>query len=385
MMSKVNVAVKYNLPSEVKFCKKCVISNQRPRITFDDEGVCNACRYWEKKDNIINWDEREKKLVELCNKYRRSDGRYDVIVPSSGGKDSVWVAHQLKYKYGMNPLTVTWAPHVYTKVGWENNQLLIKSGLDNVTGTVNGVVHRKLTALCTIEMGEPFQPFIYGQVSYPVQMALAYDVELIMDGENGEAEYGGDAASEEKAGFTVQDADQYWFSGRPLDYWLDKGFTANDLVMYMPPSGEKMKGHTIQRHFFSYYKDWRPQKHYYYAVEKIGFKANPDGRSEGTYSKYASLDDKIDPFHHYFSLLKFGYARATGDAAHEVREGLIDREEAVALVGRYDAEFPSKNFQLFLDYCNFTEDQFWEICDKWRNENLWHKKDGKWYLNQQVE
>lgn len=384
-MSKVNVAVKYNLPSEVKFCKKCVISNQRPRITFDDEGVCNACRYWEKKDNIINWDEREKKLVELCNKYRRSDGRYDVIVPSSGGKDSVWVAHQLKYKYGMNPLTVTWAPHVYTKVGWENNQLLIKSGLDNVTGTVNGVVHRKLTALCTIEMGEPFQPFIYGQVSYPVQMALAYDVELIMDGENGEAEYGGDAASEEKAGFTVQDADQYWFSGRPLDYWLDKGFTANDLVMYMPPSGEKMKGHTIQRHFFSYYKDWRPQKHYYYAVEKIGFKANPDGRSEGTYSKYASLDDKIDPFHHYFSLLKFGYARATGDAAHEVREGLIDREEAVALVGRYDAEFPSKNFQLFLDYCNFTEDQFWEICDKWRNENLWHKKDGKWYLNQQVE
>jgi len=384
-MSKVNVAVKYNLPSEVKFCKKCVISNQRPRITFDDEGVCNACRYWEKKDNIINWDEREKKLVELCNKYRRSDGRYDVIVPSSGGKDSVWVAHQLKYKYGMNPLTVTWAPHVYTKVGWENNQLLIKSGLDNVTGTVNGVVHRKLTALCTIEMGEPFQPFIYGQVSYPVQMALAYDVELIMDGENGEAEYGGDAASEEKAGFTVQDADQYWFSGRPLDYWLDKGFTANDLVMYMPPSGEKMKGHTIQRHFFSYYKDWRPQKHYYYAVEKIGFKANPDGRSEGTYSKYASLDDKIDPFHHFFSLLKFGYARATGDAAHEVREGLIDREEAVALVGRYDAEFPSKNFQLFLDYCNFTEDQFWEICDKWRNENLWHKKDGKWYLNQQVE
>ena len=384
-MRKIDVKNKYNLPSEVKFCKKCVMSNQRPRISFDKEGVCNACRYWERKDSSINWKEREKRLVELCDKYRRSDGRYDVIVPSSGGKDSVWVAHQLKYKYGMNPLTVTWAPHVYTKVGWENNQLLINAGLDNVTGTVNGIVHRRLTALCTEEMGEPFQPFIYGQVSYPLQMALAYGVDLIMDGENGEAEYGGDSSSEEKAGFTVADADQYWFSGKPLDYWLNKGFTANDLVMYMPPSSERLGESSIQRHFFSYYKDWRPQKHYYYAVDNIGFKANPDGRSEGTYSKYASLDDKIDPFHHYFSLLKFGYARATGDAAHEVREGLIDREEAAALVNKYDTEFPKKNFELFLEYCSFTESKFWEICEKWRNLDLWEKRSGEWVIKTQVK
>ncbi len=384
-MDKVDVMSKYSLPKEVVFCKKCVMSNQRPRIVLDDEGICNACRYWERKDRVIDWDLREKQLVDLCNRFRRSDGRYDVIVPSSGGKDSVLVAHKLKYEYGMNPLTVTWAPHVYTEIGWANFQALIDSGLDNVLGTVNGIVHRKLTALCTIEMGEPFQPFIYGQATFPLRMAMAYDVALIMDGENGEAEYGGDPTSEEKSGFTIKDADDYWFSGYALDYWLEKGFKKNDLVMYMPPGKEEMNTCNIQRHFFSYYKDWRPQDHFYYAVEHTGFKPNPHGRSEGTYSKYASLDDKIDPFHHYFSLLKFGYARATGDAAHEIREGLIEREEAVSLVHRYDTEFPQINFKLFLEYCDFSEEYFWEICEKWRNMNLWQQRDGEWQLKCQVK
>ena len=378
----IDIQSKYKLPTTLQYCRKCVMSNQRPRIVFDDEGICNACRYWERKDATINWQARELQLQDLCNRFRRTDGRYDVIVPSSGGKDSAYVAHLLKFKYNMNPLTVTWAPHVYTEIGWQNFQALINSGLDNILATPNGIVHRKLTRLCTVEMGDPFQPFIYGQVSYPIQAALNYDVHLVMDGENGEAEYGGDPASEEKPGFQVEDVDSYWFSGLPVDYWHDHGFSRADLYPYQPPEVGKKK---IERHFFSYYKDWRPQKHYYYCAEHTGFKANPEGRSEGTYSKYASLDDKIDPFHHYFSLLKFGYARATGDAAHEIREGLITREEGVALVRRYDAEFPDKNYQLFLDYCGFSEQEFWDVCDRWRNLNLWEKAAGEWRLKQQVD
>lgn len=381
---KVDVRSEYNLPEKVKFCNKCVISNQRPRIVFDEEGVCNACRYWERKDKVIDWKEREKQLLELCDRYRRKDGRHDVIVPSSGGKDSVFVAHQLKYKYGMNPLTVTWAPHIYTKIGWKNFQALIDAGLDNVLGTPNGIIHSKLTSLCTAEMGDPFQPFIYGQVSLPLRIAAGYDIDLIMDGENGEAEYGGDPDSEERSGFNVEDANNYWFSGKPVEYWKEHGFTSADLTMYMPPPAERFRKRSIERHFFSYYKDWRPQNHYYYAIENTGFRPNPKGRSVGTYSKYASLDDEIDPFHHYFSLLKFGIARATSDAAHEIREGLITRDEGVALVRRYDSEFPENNLEIFLNYCDFTKSQFWDICDRWRNLDLWEKKDNKWRLKYQV-
>jgi len=381
---KVDVKERYNLNPKVEFCKKCVVSNQRPRIIFDEQGVCNACRYWERKDHAVDWDSREKELVDLCDRFRRKDGRHDVIVPSSGGKDSVLVAHQLKYKYKMNPLTVTWAPHIYTDIGWKNFQALIHAGLDNVLGTPNGLVHRKLTRLCTIEMGEPFQPFIYGQVWYPVQTAVGYDIPLIMDGENGEVEYGGDPASENKVGFNIEDVSAYWFSGKEIDYWLDHGFLRSDLNMYMPPPQEKIVATKVERHFFSYYKNWLPQKNYYYAVENSGFEANPEGRSEGTYSKYSSLDDKIDPYHFYFMLLKFGICRATSDAAHEIREKIITREEAVRLVRRYDTEFPVKNFKIFLDYCEFTEDEFWAICERWRNLSLWEMKEGKWALKHQV-
>ena len=195
-----------------------------------------------------------------------------------------------------------------------------------------------------------------------------------MDGENGEAEYGGDPTTTENKGFKIEDADQYWFSDKPFDYWFDHGFTKKDLQLYGAPSGEKLVEAKVERHFFSYYRDWRPQEHFYYASQNTGFKPNPDGRSEGTYSKYASLDDKVDPFHFYFSLLKFGIARATSDAAHEIREGLITREEAVSLVRQYDTEFPTKHFSTFLDYCNFIEDEFWQICERWRNLNFWEKE-----------
>ena len=379
----IDVRAEYNLPEKVVYCTKCVISNQRPRIVFDEDGICNACRFWERKDKTIDWNEREKELRDLCDRFRRNDGRHDVVVPSSGGKDSAYVAHQLKYEYNMNPLTATWAPHIYTKIGWQNFQGLIHAGLDNILGTPNGLAHRKMTRICTAEMGEPFQPFIYGQIWFPVQIAVGYDIPFIMDGENGETEYGGDPSSD-KPGYSIEDIDKYAFSGKPVEYWLDYGFSKQDLHIYMPPSMESIEEKKIQRHYFSYYKDWRPQKHYYYCAKNTGFKANPEGRSEATYSKYASLDDQIDPFHFYFSLLKFGIARATSDAAHEIREGLITREEGVLLVRRFDAEFPKKKYQIFLDYCELTDRQFKDICERWRNQNLWERKGDEWVLKNQV-
>ena len=141
----------------------------------------------------------------------------------------------------------------------------------------------------------------------------------------------------------------------------------------------------INRQFFSYYHKWEPQEHFYYASENTGFKANPDGRSEGTYSKYASLDDKIDGFHFYLMYMKFGIARTTSDAAHEIREGYLTREEAVKLVQRFDGEFPKKYFNEFLEYCNITKDEFYKVCEKWRAEHLWEQKDEIWKLKTQIQ
>lgn len=370
--NKVDVDAKYSLPSTVTYCKKCVISNQRPRITFDSEGVCSACLYWEKKKSEIDWRDRDRELRDLCNRYRRDDGSFDVLVPSSGGKDSVYVAWELKTKYGMHPLTMTWAPHLYTEIGIRNFQAHIHAGLDNVCYTANGIVHRRMTRLSTIEIGDPFQPFIYGQTYLPLKVALGHGIGLIMDGENGESEYGGDISTESKTGFTAKDAEAFWLSSFPLSHWKNRGFTDRELEIYGPPAYESLQKSNIERHFYSYYCNWRPQSHYYYCMENTNFAPNPKGRSEGTFSKYASLDDQIDPYHYYFALLKFGMARSTSDAAHEIREGLLEREEAVQLVKRYDAEMPSdQSLRVFLEYVGLTFDQLGDVMDRWRNIRLW--------------
>lgn len=385
MIKSRDVAKMYNLPLEVKFCKRCTISNQRPRITFDEEGICSACRYAEVKHNKIDWTQREKELKDLCDRFRRKDGYYDVIVPSSGGKDSSSVAHKLKYKYGMNPLTVTWAPHLYTDIGWRNHQAAVHvGGLDNILDTPNGIIHRKLTKLSFDILGDPFQPFIYGQTNFPLQTAVRYKIPLLMYGENGEVEYGGDM----KNAFVPTrnyrtDHVKHYFSGIAPEDMTKYGIENKDLMPYLAPPIEELESIKTEIHFFGYYEKWTPQENYYYCVENTGFTANPV-RSEGTYSKYASLDDKLDGYHYYLAFIKFGLGRATSDSAHEIRDGHITREEGVGLVRKFDGEFPQRYFKEFLEYCDITEEYFQEVIDSWRSPHLWERSNGVWKLKQQV-
>ncbi len=383
-----------NIPKEVKWCKKCVISNQRPRVIFDEEGVCSGCHNNNYK-NLVDWQERENELKALLDQHRRDDGSWDVIVPSSGGKDSGFVAHQLRYKYGMNPLTVTWSPLQYTQIGFQNFQSLIESGLSNLLCTPNGKFQRKLARLCFEELGDAFHVFVLGQISYPFQLALRLGVKLVFYGENGEAEYAGDPKYADKPykpseewvgqhfkGVTFRELLDYGLKNK--DYLNEDDFTESDLIFYEPPSLEQLKkANILGKHFFSYYHKWIPQENYYYCVEHTGFKPNPE-RSEGTYSKYASLDDKMDGFHYYLRYIKFGLGRCMEDAAHEVRDGHITREEAIALMSRYEGEFPKKYFKEFLDFLDITEQHFWEVVDSWRAQHLWEKVDGNWVLKNPI-
>ena len=377
-----DVIKQYKLPVDVRFCVKCTMSNQRPRITFDEHGVCSACNFAQAKREF-DWDERERELIELCNRHRKDNGEYDVIVPCSGGKDGSFVAHQLKYKYGMNPLTVTWAPLRPTPIGRQNLDAFIQAGFDNILGTPNGIVTRKLTRLATQHLGDPFQPFIYGQTNFPMHMAVKYNVALIMYGENGEVEYGGDTKNAFRPDREIQDHDKHYFSGLPPEFWTEHGVSLAELRPFMAPRYADIMANKTEIHFFGYYKFWDPQENYYYCREHTGFAPNPD-RSEGTYSKYASLDDRIDGFHYYLGFIKFGIGRTTSDAAHEIRDGKITREEGVALVRRYDGEFPEKYYSEFLEYCGITDEEFRAMVDSWRSDHLWRATDNGWELRHAV-
>ena len=386
--------------SELLFCKKCVISNYRPSsvvefenkksdkkpyITFKN-GVCSACIFKEIKEQI-NWQERRNELELLCDKHRSTDGTYDCIVPGSGGKDSSFTSHYLKTEMGMNPLTVTWAPHIYTKNGWENFQAWINiGGFDNYLIHPNGDVHRRLTNLAFKKLGHPFQPFIIGQRMVGPRMSILHNIPLVFYGEN-QAEYGNNIEDnyspfmDEKYFSTSDNAenlDNFYLSGYSEEELVQNHkIDPNYLNIYKPINVKDINNTGTEVHYLSYYYKWDPQEMYYYSVENTGFRAN-DVRTQGSYSKYSGIDDKIDWLHYYMTVIKFGIGRATYDASQEIRNDKITREEGIALVNKYDNEFPEIYYDEILQYLNISKNQFWEIVDSFRNPLFWKKNGNNW-------
>ena len=411
---------KYGLPSDVQFCKTCVISNQRPNsavefqhtvkskkktINFDGEGICDACRAAESKKDRIPWEEREKELIEICDKFRKNDGSYDCLIPGSGGKDSFYQAHVLKYKYGMNPLTVTWAPHMYTDWGWKNFQAWLGAGFDNYLMTPNPKMHRLMTRLAVENLFHPFQPFMFGQKSFAPKMAAMMGIPLVFYGEN-EAEYGNpikdtESAKRDWSYFSGDDLSKIYLGGVSIQDLYDCfGVSKVDLDPYIPIDPQQLEDSEVEVHYLGYYLPWHPQGAYYYAVEHGGFQASPE-RTPGTYSKYNSIDDKIDDFHYYATFIKFGIGRATYDAAQEIRNDEITREEGVALVRKYDGEFPGRFAEEIFAYLSIPEkefpvasnmfeqpimdrDYFNDLAGSFRSPHLWKKEDGIWKLRHAV-
>jgi len=390
----------YGLPENVEFCKRCVISNQRPAsavefkhkidskkttMHLDENGICDACKMADVKDSI-DWSKREEELLKLLDKYRKNDGSYDCLVPGSGGKDSAYQAHVLKYKYGMNPLTVTWPPILYTTYGYQNWKEWIDSGFDNISFNRNGKVMKLLTRLSIENLYHPFQTFILGQKNLAPKIAAKFGIPLIFYGEN-EAEYGNPIADNstslrDKSYYSFTHLDEIFLGGVSIPELIEKyNVTLSDLMSFLPPSADELGKANIEVHYLGYYLRWTPQEVYYYAVENTGFRARPY-RTQGTYSKYNSIDDKIDDLHYYTTFIKFGIGRATYDASQEIRNKHINREEAIALVNRFDGEFPDKYFNEIMDYLEIDSDYFLsELTDRFRSPHLWGKDEkGNWKL-----
>lgn len=385
------------IPKQVKFCKKCVVSNQRPRIVFNDQGVCNACVWSEEKENI-DWKRRKEEFLDLLNKYRKSNGEYDVVVPSSGGKDSGMIAHRLKYEYNMNPIVACWSPLLYTDIGFQNIQNLFSSGISGVIHTPNRKIQRIISLLGLVLIGNHFEAFGRGQMSFPLHVACEYNIPLVMSGENGELEYGGSHKDKDKPGRKWEYFDELYHKGTSTNQLVDfcnqnkilntKELKDDSLKYFSRPPVDNLKKLNIDFRWFGFYHKWNPQENYYYVSNKYGFSANPEGHSEGTYNKYASLDDATDPLHYYMSYIKFGLGRSTSDAAHEIRDNHITREEGVALVKRYDHLVPQKSLDITLKYLDITFNQLEEICNAYREKSshLWNYDTikQKWNLKKTV-
>ena len=408
----------YGLPFDLKYCQKCVISNQRPNSEIEylhtistkkktikfHEGICDACKVSLQKKEVIDWSEREKELSDICNKYRSKNGSYDCLVPGSGGKDSFYVSYILKHRYKMNPLTVTWAPLMPTEWGYKNMESWSNSSLDNIYFRPNKRVQRLLTRLSIENLFHPFQSFMFGQKLLAPKIASKFNLKLIFYGEN-QAEYGNDSNDLNsylmKSNFFSTDEldeDKIFISGISIKE-LKKNFflSDGDLSHYIPLKNDEIKTKNISVYFMSHFVKWHPQSNYYFAKKNSEFVTAPE-RLQGTYTKYVSTDDKMEYFN-YFSLgVKYGIGWTSNTASYEIRDGDLTRSEGIDLVKKFDHEYPTRYLDEFLKFIsledtkfpkkildNFEqpivdEDYFKNLTDSFRSPHIWKLKNNTWSL-----
>ena len=362
----------------VKMCKKCAMLETRPRLTFNEEGICGACIWAEEKKTVIDWKKREEELQELCNKYRKNGAGFDCIVPVSGGKDGSMVAHKLKTKYGMNPLciNINHSPEVNTEMNDINLHNFINAGFDCLRVYPNPKIERQLDKIGLVEYGQPYFGWMSAMLLAPIKLAIMFGAPLIMYAEEGEVEYGGSTELKYTPLYTLEHVKRLYLSG--VDWKeLCHGLEEKDLFWWLPPSEEVVEQINPAVAHWSYFESWNSNNNYLYAKENVGLQET-EMKQSGTYNKFAQTDSILYPLHAYFMYLKFGFGRCTQDVCIDIRTGDITKEEGLEKIKRYDEEYPAIYEDKYLEYYQMTREEFHEVIDKWANKDLLEKKNGVW-------
>lgn len=360
----------------IHWCSSCLTMSTRPRITFDTKGRCNACVWTETKKNI-DWDLRIKELANLLEKHRRTDGRFDCMVPVSGGKDGSYVAYNLKHKYGMNPLCLTVTPALPLALGDQNLRAFVDSGYNHLSINPDHEAMRTLNKTGFIEMGFPYYGWLIAIHTAVIRTATAFGIDLIFYGEDGEVEYGGSTETSKNPIYDVHYQKKVYLEGGYEKVLAASGLSDNDLYFFRFPSDDELRKHPIQLTHWSYFENWDPYKNYLVAKEHCGLKEAEDSNA-GTFTNFSQNDQALYALHTYLMYLKFGFGRANQDACIEVRRGAMDRQQAVNLVRLYDGHYPEEFMDQYLKYYQMTQNEFDAVLDRYANQDLFEKSDGRW-------
>jgi N-acetyl sugar amidotransferase len=345
----------------------------KPDLNFDDEGVCSACRSFEKRE-IIDWDARHKELMVVLDKFRSNDAsRWDCIVPVSGGKDSTYQVVRM-LQMGMNPLCVTATTCDLSDIGRKNIENIKNLGVDYIEFSPNKKIRAKLNRIGLSQVGDISWPEHAGIFTIPVRAAVQYGVPLIVWGENSQNEYGGPAAASENNVLNRRWLEE--FGGllglRVSDLIGMEGIEARHLIPYSYPSDEDLSRVGVTGIFLGYYIPWDGYSNALIA-QANGF-TTLETTVEGSIVNYENLDNCQTGIHDYFKFLKFGFGRASDIACLHLRRGRITRQDALEMVRRHDGKFPwtylGKPLKQILEPLDMAVEEFVKLCDRFTNKKI---------------
>ena len=354
----------------------CLFPETKPDLFFDNQGVCSACVSSIQKKNEIDWNNREKEFFEIINKYKKqpNESGYDCLIPVSGGKDSSYQAYFMKEVCGLNPLCVCFETTSITELGQKNLDNISKMGIDVIYFKKNYEVYKTMVIEGFKRVGDEMWPNHIGIFTIPVNIAVKFNIPLIIWGENPQQEYGGPLEAVENKYLNRRWLEEFGglIGNRIQDMIGINGLTEKDLTPYFYPSDEEIEKVGVIGLFLGHYFFWDAKKQLE-IVKKHGFSVKEDGPVEGTYTNYENLDEKMHGLHDYLKYVKYGFGRATDHACIDIRNNRITREEGLKLVQEYDGKYPHISINEFVKYSGITKSEVDSIIDSFTNSMLFEK------------
>ena len=366
-------------------CKNCVMVSTRPRLTFNNEGLCSAC-VWSKEKKKINWKKRIENLKALLNKHKKinKNNSYDCLVPVGGGKDGSYVAYNLKHKYKMRPLCITFVPSLILPIGEKNIKNFVNSGYEHVAISPDVNVMYEINKIGFEEYGFPYYGWMTACTAGALRFAIDFNITLIVYGEDGELEYGGKSQTKKNPIYSAEYIKKILTEGH-IDKILKKLSKKhrNNVKFFTYPTDKILRSKKIEITHWSSYENWDPYRNYITAKKFCGLQESISNNL-GTFTNFAQNDQALVALHTYIMYLKFGFGRASADAAIEVRRGAMDRKQAMNLVNLYDGIYPEEFLETYLKYFKISEKKFNSILDRFANKKIFEKKNNRWILKKKI-
>jgi N-acetyl sugar amidotransferase len=362
----------------MRYCRQCIIPDTRPNISFSATGVCNACESHSSKREI-DWEARERLFRKVVENARARSQGYDCVIPVSGGKDSTWQVVKC-LEYGLNPLAVTWKTPARTEIGKQNLDNLISLGVDHIDYQINPKVERKFMYQALVRFGTTAIPMHMALFNIPLMIASRFNISLLVLGENSAFEYGG--ADDAQKGFKLDSAWLKTFGvthGTTAADWVSDELSRKEMTPYFGPTDQELESRGILAIFLGYYFEWDPETSLKVA-RAHNFQSRKEGAKTGYYD-YADIDDDFISIHHYLKWYKFGFTRIFDNLSLEIRNGRMTREQALQIVREKGDQTPHDDILKFCDFLGITSRQFFDIIEKFRNQDIWTRKNGKWVID----
>jgi len=350
-------------------CSKCLYPiTTRPFISFDEKGVCPACRNAEERKKI-DWNERKERLLRLVDPYRKSSG-YDCLIGVSGGKDSHFQVYYAVKELGLKPLVVTFNHLDNSDVGVRNlENLVTKLKVDHIRFTPNPDVVQKCCAHATRTMLDPFWHEHAGIYTFPVRMAVAYKIPLILWGEYGFADIIGMFGNDDYIEMSKKLRQEHGMRGMEAeDFVKGTDLSVRDLDFTQYPDNREIEELGLRGIYLGNYMEWNHVKHTKLMIDLYDFKTD---RKERTFNPYENVECYFnDSVHDQLKYWKYGYGRATDHASNLIRNGYITREQGAWLVNEYDSKVCWDRLAEFLDYIDMSPIELWELVLKHRDPRV---------------